>query len=171
MDTLATNRPTVQSLIAILASDDGMARKEARESLVALGRPSVASLLKALKNPRMKQVRWEAAKALGAIRDPRCIQGLVEALKDHDPDVAWLAAEALKEFGKAAWNPLLRALIKSDPDAVLLRQGAHHVLVNQKEEGFNDALAALAKDLQSGAVTEGATLAALEILERLKARA
>jgi hypothetical protein len=153
-----------------LASKDGMVRQKARKSLVALGKPAVSSLNKALLDSVSDQVRWEAAKALGAIGDARSIPPLVKALSDSNSDVAWLAAIGLRKFKKTAWPPLLRALIRSGPNCGSLYQGAHHVLANQKEDGFNDLLAALMKDLELGALSESAIVAAHEFLKRLKAK-
>jgi hypothetical protein len=158
----------MQSLMDALASKDGLERTHARESLVAIGRPAVTSLAKALRDSGSKQIRWEAAKALGAIFDARSIPSLVKALEDRDPDVAWLAAEALIKFKKRAWPSLFRALMKSGPDSASLLQGAHHVLVNQKESGFDDLLAELTKDLESGAAKESAPIIAYKILKRMK---
>ena len=161
----------LESLMDMLASKDGMIRQTARKSLVALGKPAVPSLAYALRNSKSDQVRWEAAKALGAIGDTRSIPPLVKALVDTDHDVAWLAAVALSKFKKAAWSPLLRALMKAGPDSVPLRQGAHHVLLHQSEAGFNDLLATLIKALEPGAAPGSTTVAAYETLQRMKARA
>jgi HEAT repeat protein len=119
-------------LMEMLASGDGSVRLDARESLVALGKSAVSSLSSALNGSRSRQVRWEAAKALGAIRSPRSIAALAKALEDRDRDVAWLAAEALKEFGQAAWPAVFRALIDDGAKSALLRQGVHHVLGGQE---------------------------------------
>lgn len=159
----------LEILLDQLASNDGMIRQRARKSIVAVGRPAVSSLVQKLQNSKMDQVRWEAAKALGEIRDIRSIAPLVRALEDSNHDVSWLAAEALKRFGKTAWRPLLRALIKNGADSVLLRQGAHHILSNQKEDGFNDLLKILMEALKSGAVSESTPVAAYEILKRMEA--
>lgn len=152
----------------MLACKDGMIRGKARGSLVALGKPAVAALVHALQTSKLDQVRWEAAKALGAIGDVRAIPSLVKALEDSDSDVAWLAAEALRKFRKAAWSPLLRALMKAGSDSFSLREGAHHVLRQQNEAGFNDLLATLVKALKSGSVHESAALAAYELHKRMK---
>jgi len=161
----------VESLIDMLANKDGMIREKARKSLVALGSPAVSSLIQALQTSELDQVRWEATKALGVIGDTTSIPTLVKALEDSDGDVTWLAAEALEKFKKAAWPALLRALIKSKPDSVLLRQGSHHVLQNQKEEGFIDLLAALQNALESSTAQESTPFAATEILKRMKEKA
>ena len=160
----------IESLMDMLANKDGMIRQRARKSLVTLGKRAVSSLIKALQNSTSDQVRWEAAKALGVIGDTRSISPLVKALADRDSDVAWLAAVALRKFKKTAWPPLLRTLIKNGPNYDLLRQGAHHVMVNQKEAGFNDLLANLMKALESDALSESAIVAAFEILERMKVK-
>jgi HEAT repeat protein len=157
-------------LMAELASEDGSLRKEARAALVALGKPVVSSLAKALRNSGSKQLRWEAAKALGEIGAPRSIPILVKALEDKDSDVAWLSAEALNALQQKAWPELLRAIMKAGPHSESLRRGAHHVLLNQKEEGFDDLLAALLKDLEPTAVREAAPMTAFAMLKRMKAR-
>jgi HEAT repeat protein len=158
----------LESLMDMLASKDGMTRQKARKSLVALGKPAVSSLAQALRNSESDQLRWEAAKALGAIGDARAMPTLVKALEDDNTDVTWLAAVALKKFKKAAWAPLLRALAQSGPDSVLLRQGALHVLRNQKEIGFKDSLAALTKALESNTDQDSTPFAARDILKRMK---
>ena len=161
----------IGSLIDMLASKDGPTRQKARKALVALGKPAVSSLNSTLQNSRLDHVRWEAAKALGAIGDTRAIPQLVKALEDKDPDVTWVAAEALRRFKKVAWPLLLRALIKSGTDPGSLRQGAHHVFRNQKEAGFNELLVTLTRALGSSTVPELATVAAYDILKRMKAKA
>jgi len=152
----------------MLASKDGVIRQNAREALVALGKPAVSSLTQALLNSKLDQVRWEAAKALGSISDTGSIPALVKALEDSNHDVAWLAADALIPYQKAAWPSLLEALIESKSDSVELRKGAHHVLVNQKEEGFNDLLTTLLKALESSAAPESSAVAAYDILKKMK---
>ena len=163
----------LESWMKMLASKDGMIRQKARKSLVALGKPAVSSLAQALQDSKSDQIRWETAKALGAIGDTRSIPPLVKALEDTDLDVAWLAAEALKKFKKAAWPSLLRALIKVRQDSsasVSLRHGAHHVLRKQKENGFNDLLASLTKALESNTASESTPVAAYDILKRMRAK-
>ena len=160
----------ITTLMDMLASKDGVIRQNAREALVALGRPAVPSLTQALLNSSMDQVRWEAAKALGSISDTGAIPSLVKALEDSSHDVAWLAADALIPYKTAAWPALLEALIKSESDSVGLRKGAHHVLVNQKEEGFNDLLTTLLKALESSAAPESSAVAAYDILKKMKVK-
>jgi HEAT repeat protein len=120
MSKQPSSAKSLKSLMDMLASKDGMIRQKARKSLVAVGKPAVSSLTKALQDSKSGHVRWESAKALGAISDTRSIPVLVKALEDNDRDVAWLAAEALEEFQKAAWPPLLRPLIKRGAESARL---------------------------------------------------
>ncbi len=120
------NTETISSLIADLGSKYGSVRVKARRSLVAIGGQTVDHLVKALANKK-QWVRWEAAKTLGQIGDPRATDALIEALEDKMFDVRWLAAEGLIAIGHKALVPLLQALTQ-DSDSVWLREGAHHVL-------------------------------------------
>jgi len=168
MNKQKLKRTDIKSLLDLLADKDGVIRKKARKALVAMGEIVVPSLTRVLRNSKLDHLRWEAAKSLGAIGDVRAIPSLVKALEDGDIDVAWVAADVLRKFKKDAWPALFRALIKSKPDSILLRQGVHHVLLNQKEDGFNDLLITLMKALKSSAAPELTTIAANEILKRMK---
>jgi len=153
-----------------LESDDGMLRQSAREALVALGGPAVTPLMLALGHSNSQQVRWEAAKALGAMSRTRSIPALVKALTDPDSDIVWLAAEALSGFGKEAWPALLKALVAEGTESVILRQGAHHVFANQPESRGAGVLALLQAALEADALPEAAPMAACELLKLLGAR-
>jgi HEAT repeat protein len=158
----------LESLMDLLTSKDGMVRQKARRSLVALGKSAAPTLATALSDSKVDQVRWEAAKALGSIRDTESIPSLVKALGDYDSDVAWVVAESLRKYGKAAWPVLLGEILREDRDCVLLYRRAHHVFLNQTEEGFDDLLSRLSEALEVGEPREPAMLAAFEILERMK---
>jgi len=116
----------VQDDIERLHAKDGMVRQHARERLVDAGWAAVPALLACLEEPH-DQVRWEAARALVEIPDPRAAHALVVALEDENPGVRWLAAQALAAIGREGLPPLLRALLE-DVDSIGLREGAHHVL-------------------------------------------
>jgi hypothetical protein len=154
-------------LMDMLENKDGMARKKARESLVKIGKPAVSPLITELEHSKTDQVRWEAAKALGAIGNEESIPALVKALEDINADVAWLAAAGLKKFKKTAWPYLLRALVENGAKSALLCQGAHHVFQNQKGDEFKDLLAPLVKALEIDTVPGSAAVAANEMLTRM----
>lgn len=159
---------STQSLVNLLNSEDNKVRTKARKSLVVLGKQAVSPLSLVLENSKIYKARWEAAKALGEIRDIKSIPVLVKALEDPESDVAWLAARALTKFRKAAWPELLHALKKRGADSALLRDGAHHILRHQKMEGYNDLLDSLREALEKSSSPEATLLAAYNILERMK---
>ena len=74
---IAGNRVSIQSLVADLGNSNGRMRIQARETLVRIGSQAVEPLMLALKD-RNWHVRWEAAKALGGIGDPKAAPALVD---------------------------------------------------------------------------------------------
>jgi len=128
----------ISSLVSQLASKDGIQRSKARAALVEIGKPAVDSLVGALKD-RNQTVRWESAKALGQIRDPKSIDALVTALRDKLFDVRWLAAEALAGIGDKSVKPILQALVDY-PESEELREGAHHIFHDLVTSQYRDDL-------------------------------
>ncbi len=118
--------PSVDSLISDLKRKDRVVREKARLSLVRIGSPAVGQLVKLLSDPDHK-TRWEVAKALAEIGDPKSIPDLIAALEDDDFDIRWLAAEGLIGTGKETLIPLLRSL-EQHGDSTWLCEGAHHIL-------------------------------------------
>lgn len=92
----------IASILTQLNSNEGIARQRARERLVKLGASAVPCLIEMLTDPR-DHLRWEAAKALSEIGDPKAAPALVQALEDDYCGVRWLAAEALIKLGPD-WN-------------------------------------------------------------------
>jgi HEAT repeat protein len=99
----------LQQLIDGLSSQDGMARKRARETLVLVGDPAVSRLRALLSGPD-KQLRWEAVKTLAAIVDSSNLEELLALLDDPDSDLRWLAATGLIQLGPRAARPVLQGL-------------------------------------------------------------
>jgi hypothetical protein len=161
-----TEEPTIKSLIAMLASQDGVERSGAREQLVGIGRPSVSALIGALRSPS-RHVRWEAAKALSEIRDPRAAPALVDALQDKRPAVRWLAARALVALGRDALIPLLDCVQRAS-DSVWMREGAHHVLHTLIRDGVADEAIPVLEALEDLEPTIGAPVAAYQVLQQLR---
>jgi uncharacterized protein (DUF302 family) len=118
--------PTIQSLIVNLSSSDEILRIHSRESLVKIGKPTVPQLVEALMRGS-HWLRWEAAKTLGEIGDPTAAPALVEALKDEEFDVEWLAAAGLIKMKAGGLEPLLHALM-AEADLPRIQEGAHHVI-------------------------------------------
>jgi len=141
----APDKSDIPALMSLLGSKDGVLRCKARAALVEIGNPAVAALDSALKD-RNQTVRWESAKALGMIRDPKSIDALVAALQDKLFDVRWLAAEALIGIGDKSVKPILQALIDY-PKSEELREGAHHILHDLVTSQYRDDLKPLVKAL------------------------
>jgi HEAT repeat protein len=108
LDQATDNR--VALLIAALGSKDPHQREQSREALVAAGHVAVIPLIEKLKSPD-DQVCWEAAKALGAIKDPAAANALAETLDHNSGDVGWVAAESLIALGSEGLKQTLIALL------------------------------------------------------------
>jgi HEAT repeat protein len=139
----------IDDLIAELASHEGSKRQRARDALAAIGKPAVAPLLQVLGDRRNHTMRWEAAKTLSEIADLDSAPVLIATLEDGDFDIRWLAAEGLIAMGRAAWPPLLRALIQR-AGSVWLRNGAHHILTSFFEPEVRALLAPVILALEGG---------------------
>jgi hypothetical protein len=132
------SKTTISSLIADLASKDGIVRVKARQQLVYYRGRSIAALIKTLSNENC-WVRWEAAKSLSQIGSPSSIQALLKALEDEMFDVRWLAAEGLIRIGRKAIVPILEALVKNSNSSWLC-EGTHHVLHDMNKGNLGTVL-------------------------------
>jgi HEAT repeat protein len=163
----ATSTATIDGLIRKLASSNGLERRDAREHLVELGGPAVEALIEALKSPH-DHARWEAAKALGEMRDPRAAAALVDALQDKESAVRWLAAKGLIALGRSALVPLLRAL-EYESDSAWMREGARHVLHSLIRDGVAEEAEPVLEALEDIEPSMEAPKAAQTALRRLGA--
>ena len=157
----------VSSLVAALANKSAVVRRHARNGLIAIGRPAVAFLVELL-GDRRPHVRWEAAKSLGAIGDPKAAPALIEVLEeDDDFNVRWLAGQALTALGWEGLRPLLLALADR-PHSLTLQEGAYHVChrLSQRQAYrlVKPVLAAL-RSLEPEAVIPSAVRTALQELK------
>lgn len=167
---LASRRyESTSSAIADLAGDDPLVRVNARHWLVGIGGPAVPALIEALADPH-REVRWEAAKALGQIADPVAAPALVRALQDRGFGIRWLAADGLIDLGREGVVPLLQALVKRS-GSVRLRQGAHRVLHELARGQLKNVLQPVVAALEGMESSLAAPLAAETALEALTGRA
>jgi HEAT repeat protein len=160
---------TIKNLIGALSSYNDFSRVEARKALESMGSQVVPFLVEALKDPDYLR-RWEAAKALGEIRDPKAVPALVAALEDDEFDILWLAAKGLIEMNVKGLRPLFQALI-DHADSPLLRQGAHHILHDLAKGELRIYLAPVLialEDMDSTVQVPPAASHALEGLARAK---
>jgi HEAT repeat protein len=163
---------TIEELLAQLHSHEWKLRERARWQLETQGEMAVFPLMDALEDPDW-HVRWEAAKALRDIADPRAAPGLVRSLRDRRFGVRWLASDALIALKEAGLPALLNALVHHG-DSVLLRAGAHHVLRDLSRGHVSRDIAAVLKPviaaLESMEPSVAAPVAARKALEELPAR-
>jgi HEAT repeat protein len=165
-DDRQTKGEPIDSLINDLASDDWVVRVRAREGLVSRGSKAIKPLTKALASPN-QWVRWESAKALCEIGNPKATDALIKALQDKMFDVRWLAAGGLITIGRKTIVPLLQAVIDK-PDSVWIREGAHHVLHDLAEGKLLPVLEPVLKALQDVDASVEGPLVAKIALDKIK---
>ena len=136
----------MKGLIADLTCDDHLKCQKARRALVDIGSHAVPVLIEALKNKK-QWVRWEAAKALSEIGDPRSIDALVNALMDQEFEIRWLAAEGLIRIGPMSIPSILQELVKT-PESSWLRLGAHRVFSDLPATRYRDILQPVMRDIE-----------------------
>ncbi len=104
--------PALEDLMA--AFRDKQSSGYAVSGLVKMGSPAVDALVAAMKDPDA-DVRWQAANALGDIKDTRAVPPLIEALQVKE--LNWHAARSLGEIKDTrAVEPLIAALNDKDPE-------------------------------------------------------
>jgi HEAT repeat protein len=116
---------TLCDLVTNLAAKSPVIRQNARRRLVGMGATAVPCLTNLLNDPRT-HVRWEAAKTLGQIADPRSAPALLAALEDKDADVRWLSAAAIANLGRLGLRLLLQRL-QDNLDSSPLLEATQHV--------------------------------------------
>jgi HEAT repeat protein len=155
----------VTALVAALASEEGLARKQARRCLVRQGDRAVAFLVEALAD-ESPVMRTEAAEALLYIASPLASSALVEALDDTEFGVRWLAAEALIALKCDGLAPLLKGITRHS-DSLWFRQAAHHVLHDHYCARLRADLRPVFEALGERVAEHTAPVAAGEALERI----
>jgi HEAT repeat protein len=133
----------LNDLFTHLRSSDGVARKRSRETLVLAGDAAVPGLHTLLGDPD-KQVRWEAVKALAAVRDPGSLDIMLKVLDDPDSDLRWLAATGLIDLGPRVVRPVLQSLGHAEVTRGRLQMG-HRILAELAKE--NELLANIVRPL------------------------
>jgi len=153
---LAIGEPAVTTLGACLSDPMLTVQESASSVLAAIADTRVLTqLMTALASPDWI-VRMHAAKALGRIRDPEAIGGLVPRLQDSVKAVREEASAALAAIGEAALPSLLAALTHSE---WLVRLHAVEALGKTRStEGVVPLLSVLFND-QDRAVREDAVRA------------
>lgn len=136
----------LNDLVADLTCEDHLKCQKARRALVDIGAEAVPALIDALKH-KHQWVRWEAAKALSEIGDPRSIEALVNVLMDQEFEIRWLAAEGLIRIGPESVPAILKQLV-SNPESSALRLGAHRVFSDLPATKYRNILQPVMHDIE-----------------------
>ena len=167
-DERTMNSTELRTTIEQLASDDGLIRKQARQSLAeAKGHEVTYALIGELIDPR-KRVRWEAAKALSEIGDPVAALSLVHTMDDEEADVAWVAAEGVAVMGQPGLLAVLSGLTRTSRSGSFYK-AAHHSLQEFRKHGTElQTLEPVIKALEGMEPSLSAAVAAYQALQKLR---
>ncbi len=119
----------VPALLQTLHGADEQTGSQVFAALVQIGRPAVPPLIEASASGSA-WMRWHCIRALVDIDDSQALLTLVQALRDPDHSVAWMAAKGLVKHGKWTIGPVLRLLTTADTTPWLV-ETASYVLSNQ----------------------------------------
>ncbi len=123
----------VDGLITLFSDNMMEVQAEAVSAMVSMGLSTGPKLISCLKDERWR-VREQSAKALGLLKDPQAVQGLMIACRDRDGAVKSAAAEALGRIGDPKAVPALIKLFKDT--SKIVRETAGTALVHIGEESI-----------------------------------
>lgn len=88
----------IPALVDLLSDEDSLAAQLAGNALIAIGRPSVPSLLEVLKDAK-QSARILSMRALAEIRDHRAIPAMMRAMQEDSALLQYWAREGLDRLG------------------------------------------------------------------------
>ena len=167
---LAKHRPAFELERILDHEPDAQVRAALVQALARCQASGVVDrLLRSLANDPSPAVRREAADALGARGDDRCVEPLKKALRDKDADVRRAAATALAPYGASSPADDLFAQLR-DPD-VNVRRETVGSLANAEDpravEGLIEALEDEDPDVRGLAIDALASLGDLRAVRPL----
>jgi HEAT repeat protein len=112
------------ALLAALRTADEQMGSQIVSSLIRTGSEAVPLLIKE-SSSSSAWIRWQTLRALVAICDHRALPVLVQALRDSDHSIAWVAAKGLGRFGKSAVAPVLRLLMTTETSPWLVETSSY----------------------------------------------
>jgi len=113
----------VALLTALHGADEQMG-SQIVSSLIRTGSEAVPLLIKEAASSSA-WIRWQTLRALVAICDHRALAVLVQALRDSDHSIAWVAAKGLVRFGKSAVEPVLHLLMTTETSPWLVETSSY----------------------------------------------
>lgn len=114
----------VPALLAALQGADEQFGSQISAACVQIGHAAVPALLERC-NSSSAWIRWQCIRALGEICGSRALSALIEALRDTDHAVAWVAAKGVVKYGKQALSPLLHLLMTTDTSRWLIETASY----------------------------------------------
>lgn len=158
----------VPALLNILPGADELLSSRIFMALVNLGNVAVPALLD-FAHSNSSWMRWHSIRALGAIRDPRALPVLVNALQDSDHGVAWMAAKGLAPLGRECIEPVLHMLSTAQMTPWIV-ETASYVLQAQihAHKELKPFLDPLLQHMHEAAYRSGTGYAALKAQEQLQ---
>jgi hypothetical protein len=112
------------ALLAALRTADEQMGSQIVSSLIRTGSVAVPLLIREAANPSA-WIRWQVLRVLVAISDYRALPVLVNALRDSDHSIAWVAAKGLVRFGKTAVEPVLYLLMTTETSPWLVETASY----------------------------------------------
>lgn len=155
--------PDIESLVHQLASTEMSERVTAREALVELGAAAVPAVVE-LAQSADDHARWECAKTLAKIADPRSIDALIQLLTDSVEGTRWDAGLGLIAIGQPAVTPVLRAIIHGSVEYAII-PGARHVVHEFCKAEWGEFLQPVYKALSGHQARESSPVAATQALK------
>lgn len=140
-----------EPLVAALSIDREEIHRAALEALKGLGELGEAAWKSALQHSD-PHIRWQAARSLSELGDPRGLETLAEGLLDENADVHWASAEGLAHLGRVA-IPAILAVLERKKLAGSSRQAAYSALqrltAREDQTAFKPLLDALSSPSSS----------------------
>ncbi len=121
----------IEPLFFTLNDDSSDVSKTAAKALVAIGDPSLKTLMEGLKDEN-SPLRWRAAWGLARLQNPQAFDELVVSLEDAAPEVRWNAVFTLGIMGGARAVKDLEKLL-DDGDRGILHMA--RVMIEEIETG------------------------------------
>jgi HEAT repeat protein len=132
-------------LLKALESENGIIHREARRALQNLGRLAEPVWVQALNHPDSR-IRWEAARGLGEIGDPKAAIVLAEGLFDENYAVRWASGDVLARLGERAVPSILSILSNkslNEPSRQAVYHALHGISSHRVQERIKPLLDAL----------------------------
>lgn len=158
----------VPALLDALSSADERLSSQVFMALVGLGHVAVPVLLDFAQS-KSGWMRWHSIRALSAIRDPRALPVMVNALQDADHSVVWMAAKGLEPWGRDSIEPVLHMLCNTRMTPWVVETASYVLHAQcQKHSELKPYLDPLLQQMHQAGYRSSTSVAALKALEQIQ---